>query len=298
VIVGDVAARVDSPADIDWITAVGSEAWERPRQPSARPGLMTEPLLVIGGCDLEAMVSYLRPNVPVVKDFNFVATNKVFVHRDHTALLRQTVAGLSDEALTIADRLPFLPRDVFTTSLGTRHFGAVVFSPLMDFTQGVYRSRSTGLVATYGSFNRNLTDSGTWDWAVASLPSLAAYGDPLEFLAWFTEEFEFLGAASPEEVVTNLRWLRDEVLPTDTRLLVLTAAEVHVPDAPSYERGREIEHARYNAALETFAATTPGVSLVDVRTVVRTRADVTDNIRHYSRRAAMAIAGLLSAALS
>jgi hypothetical protein len=102
------------------------------------------------------------------------------------------------------------------------------------------------------------------------------------FLEWFADNFEFLGPLSAEQFQDNIRWLRAQ-LPAQAQLVLINGAEVEV-DVPR-EHGRDLRHREMNAALEAVVAELPNTSILDVRPFIRTRDDVVDNIRHYTRPA-------------
>ncbi|UYZ60578.1 hypothetical protein [Hymenobacter latericus] len=289
---GDVATQLNTTDKPDWITLVTRRPAEAvPRQGPAKPRLR---ILLKGGCDLGQLTPYLQTyQVDVVEDFNYVNHNQIPVHTEHTELLRLSRALPEAEQQRLAAALPFLDAEAFRPLLWQGGYDAVVYSPLMDYTQELYRESSTGIAIPFGGY-QNLT-------AVDPQQQAQRYqqrrfrGMDEAFLQRFQQEFTCLGPLTPEQFQQNLRWLREQ-LPAGVPLLLLTGAEVELPN--SAEPGAAERHRLMNRALEEFVERTPHCYLIDVREIVHTRADVTNNIRHYQRPHYKALAEKLAEVLA
>ncbi|RAK69653.1 hypothetical protein [Hymenobacter edaphi] len=296
---GDVATPLNQTEQPDWITletpaeaAQGREAAALP--PGADKGRLR--ILLKGGCDLGQLTPYLQTyQVDVTEDFNYVNDHQVPVHTEHTELLRLSHTLPATEQHRLADALPFLDREAFQPRLWQPGPGydAVVYSPLMDYTQDLYRENATGLLIPFGGY-QDLTQADPAEQA-RRYAQRKFRGMDEAWLRRFREEFSYAGPLTPERFQENLQWLRQQ-LPAAVPLILLTGAEIEVPGSP--EPGAVQRHQQMNAALLDFAARTPNVLVVDVREVVRTRADVTNNLRHYQRPLYKALAEKLAAELA
>ncbi|GAB2952600.1 hypothetical protein GCM10027048_17210 [Hymenobacter coalescens] len=292
---GDVATALSPTEAPDWIS-LETSAEDAAALPAASiaEGKARLRILLKGGCDLGQLTSYLQTyQVDVTEDFNYVNDNQVPVHTEHTELLRLSQTLPPDEQQRLADALPFLDREAFQPRLWQGGYDAVVYSPLMDYTQDLYRENATGLLIPFGGY-QDLTQVDPAAQAQRYAQRKFRGMDEV-WLRRFREEFTYAGPLTPERFRQNLQWLRQQ-LPAAVPLLLLTGAEVEVPGSP--EAGAVERHRQMNAALLAFAAATPNCLVVDVRDTVRTRADVTNNLRHYQRPLYKALAEQLAAELA
>ncbi|KUG07399.1 hypothetical protein [Solirubrum puertoriconensis] len=288
----DVATQLNNTNKPDWITlAAHSPIEDVSQHKSAKPRLR---ILLKGGCDLGQLTPYLQTyQVDVVEDFNYVNANQIPVHTEHTELLRLSRTLASEEQQRLVLSLPFLDAEAFRPLLWQGGFDAVVYSPLMDYTQDLYRENSTGIAIPFGGY-QNLTTVDPQQQA-QRYQQRKFSGMDEGFLQRFQQAFTYQGPLTPEQFQQNLAWLREQ-LPTGVPLLLLTGAEVEIPG--SVEAGATERHRLMNQALVEFVERTPNCYLIDVRVIVETRADVTNNIRHYQRPHYKALAEMLADVLA
>ncbi|RSK43533.1 hypothetical protein [Hymenobacter perfusus] len=291
---GDVATELNQTEIPDWIqletpAEAATKAAAAPTDPTKRLRILLK-----GGCDLGQLTPYLQTyQVEVVEDFNYVNDNQVPVHTEHTELLRLSRTLPPEEQQRLAARLPFLDAEAFRPRLWQPGYDALVYSPLMDYTQDLYRENATGLLIPFGGYH-DLTQADPAEQA-QHYARRKFRGMDEAFLRRFRQEYTYAGPLTPARFQENLAWLRQQ-LPATVPLILLTGAEVEVPG--SAEVGAVARHQQMNAALLDFAARTPNVAVVDVRDIVRTRADVTNNLRHYQRPLYKALADQLAVELA
>ncbi|WP_426491629.1 hypothetical protein [Hymenobacter sp. 102] len=294
---GDVATELNQTETPDWIQletpAEAAAATKAAASPTTDPAKRLR-ILLKGGCDLGQLTPYLQTyQMEVVEDFNYVNDNQVPVHTEHTELLRLSRTLPPEEQQRLAASLPFLDAEAFRPRLWQPGYDAVVYSPLMDYTQDLYQENATGLLIPFGGYH-DLTQADPTEQA-QHYAQRRFRGMDEAFLRRFRQEYTYFGPLTPARFQENLAWLRQQ-LPAVVPLLLLTGAEVEVPG--SAEPGAVQRHQQMNAALLDFAARTPNVQVVDVRALVRTRADVTNNLRHYQRPLYKQLADQLAAALA
>jgi FkbH-like protein len=282
---GEVATKLNQTDQPDWITVAteGSTAASTAADPSA-PAASDKArsrlrVLLKGGCDLGQLTPFLQAfQLEVQEEFNYVNENQIPVHVEHTALLRQSRELPPMEQQRLAHSLPFLGEETFQTKLWSPDFDAVVYSPLMDYTQELYREKATGVEVPFGGY-QDLTK-------VEPAAQAARYaqrrfrGMDEAFLRRFRQEFACVGQITPAQFQANLGWLRAQ-LPAAVPIFFLNGAEIEVPG--SGETGARQRHARMNQALAEFVTQADNCFIIDVRDFVRTPADVTNNLRHYQR---------------
>jgi FkbH-like protein len=290
---GEVASELEREQPVDWVTLgdgpgeTGGGDHPRPRRRRA-PGRRSRVLLK-GGCDLFLLNGFLGGAIET--DFTYPSQTGAEVHSDHTEVLRQSSPETIERFGEVIDRLPFLDRAAFATPLAGRPkaFGTVIYSVLMDYTQGLYRYRGGDFVVPFWQYDVLVTDPATW-------PELerrwASVGVDRAFLEWFAEHFEAEGPLSAERFQENIRRLR-RLLAKDASLVLINGAEV--PGASGREPDRHLHHREMNEALEAVVAELPSTAICDVREFVDSPDALVDNIRHYNRQSYLRMAESLKA---
>lgn len=290
---GDVLTPLENTAAVDWITldddptaAPAGDGGAVRDQAAAAAGLV----MLKGGCDLHPVHDFLGGSMKTEFSYNGVTGANVQGH--HTEILRRCDERTLSRYGEVIDRLPFLDRDVYRSRIVSEpdRFGSIVYSVLMDYTQGLYRLEGTDFVIPQGQFTEDITDEANW----AEQERLyGSVGIDREFLQWFAERFDFEGALTPEALKDNVRWLAQRS--PSTRLVLLNGAEVEIPHPR--EPARAAHHRAMNEALDEIVSELPNAMIVDVRPIIASREDLEDNIRHYPRRIHMQIAAAIQDAV-
>jgi FkbH-like protein len=276
-IAGEVASSLETSRPVDWITEVDGSL-QGAAAPAERTVRSSSRVLLKGGCDLFTLNGFLGGSIKT--EFTYPSSTGAEVHGDHTEVLRASSRAVISEYGSIIDRLPFLDRAAYGSRIVRRpkSFGTLIFSVLMDYTQGLYRLRDSDFVVPYGQHDEDATDPAHW-------PVLERRwgngGVDTPFLEWFSEHFEYRGALSAERFQDNIRWLA-ELLPKGSKLVLINGAEVaHPSDA---EHARHLHHGLMNRALEQVVDEIPNAAICDVRQFVISPDNLKDNIRHYTRQ--------------
>lgn len=220
-------------------------------------------VLIRGGCDLSQMEPYLS-NLNLSCEFNHLN-----YHRDHSVfaidILDDDFAAYRNE---IIKNVPFVDESNFATRMYDEKFDYIVISVLMDYCQGVYALKSNPAIKiAYANFNNKIDVEN----------HLTYTADELE---WFLDNFEFVGRTTPEEFRKYLHLLREKIC-ADTKLIFINGCEI------SHENESEKDfvcvHREMNHVLDNFVSESHKVYLLDVRKIVTERAQLTNNIRHYTR---------------
>lgn len=260
---GEVSVDLNSADEVDWIEEV--ESHKEDRSENFGP----DKLLIKGGCDLRQLRSYLRADVAIDEEMNYVSETGFPVHNEHTEILRRANPSTLSRFGPVIDRIKFLDRDAYTTEFLSQEFKFKIYSILMDYTQGLYRYRDTEFVVPYGQFNNDVTKTSVLE---------QKFGK--KFADWFAGNFTFEGGLSETAFARNLEWISSTV-PDNGRLILLNGSEIEI--ANPFEEGRHLHHRKFNLIVDEIVARHSNVSLVDVRKIVSDPTKVTNNIRHYSR---------------
>ncbi|MBG8554809.1 hypothetical protein [Hymenobacter guriensis] len=287
---GEVATELNRQEKPDWITLEQGNDSARAEAPGAGGRLR---VLLKGGCDLGQLTPFLQAfELEVVEEFNYNNEHQIPVHLEHTTLLRAGQELPATEQQRLAAALPFLGQEAFSTQLWTANYDVLVYSPLMDYTQELYREKATGRQIPFGGYQNLLTVDPA---AQATRYAQRRFqGMDEAFLKRFQQEYAFEGQISPEQFAENLRWLRSQV-PGQIPIFFLNGAEVEMPG--SEEAGAAQRHAVMNQALAAFVASAPNCFIIDVREFVHSSDHVTNNLRHYQRQQYRTLAQHLAAAI-
>ncbi|WP_054413330.1 hypothetical protein [Hymenobacter sp. DG25A] len=276
---GEVATELNQTDRPDWITLDADDSAAFPVG-SEKVAATKLRVLLKGGCDLGQLTPFLQAfDLAVEEEFNYVNEHQIPVHVEHTALLEGGREWPEAEQKRLAATLPFLGEEAFQTRLWNEAYDVLVYSPLMDYTQDLYREKSTGYLIPFGGYNNLIAaDPAT---QAAKFAKRRFRGMDEAFLQRFRQKFTYEGQLSPENFTANLRWLRAHV-PAYVPIFFLNGTEIEVPG--SGETGAKARHIQMNKALADFAAQADNCFVLDVRDFVRTPADVTNNLRHYQRQ--------------
>ncbi|GAA4349532.1 hypothetical protein GCM10023185_06360 [Hymenobacter saemangeumensis] len=276
---GEVATALNGTDKPDWIELVKQSSIPQPDPQKIPASGKKLRVFLKGGCDLGQLTPFLQAfDLEVEEEFNYLNENQITAHLEHTILLRHTRELPPAEQQRLASRLPFLGHGAFDTRLWSGAYDVLVFSPLMDYAQDIYREKATGLEIPFGNLNLMTQDLTT---LAAKYAQRRFKGMDESFLHQFCKDFAFASPISPRRFKENLLWLRQQI-PSAVPMFFLNGAEIEV--AETHEKGISKRHADMNAALEEFVATAVNCYLIDVRLYVNQRADVTNNVRHYQPR--------------
>ncbi|HEX4466045.1 MAG TPA: hypothetical protein VH025_02570 [Solirubrobacteraceae bacterium] len=291
-VVGDVAATLEGSEHVDWITLDDGTAAALARTPSATalPKASSARVLLKGGCDMWILNSFLGGSIRT--EFTYPSATGAEVHSDHIEVLKRAAGDTLAQHGEVIDRLPFVDRAAYHSRImrSPKSIGTLVYSVLMEYTQGIYRLRGTDYVVPYEQHDIDVTDRANWEYLEKRWGEV---GVDRVFLEWFAENFDFEGQLSEDAFKENIRWLAEHL--PNSRVILINGAEV--PIEHKIEKGRHLHHERMNRALEAVVAELPNAAICDVRPFISSREDLKDNLRHYTRETYLHMAESLQALL-
>lgn len=221
-------------------------------------------LLVRGGCDLEQIIPYVRTDkLNIVREFNIIP-----FRRDHSVYLMGAAYYTKNEKDKIEQDIPFVTSDTYETQMYSNNVDYIVWSSLMEMTQGLYINHdNSNLVTAYKDYDT------PYDF----------FNDKFEIFNYqesclFLEKWDYSPHISPEQYKKNLTLIYAR-LPKKVIFIIVTGADV--PILEGEEKNRHHTHIEINLISEEFAKYHERVYLLDVRKFVKTKEDLTNNIRHY-----------------
>lgn len=258
-----ISAQLDDNQEVTWIKEIDGN--EDTKCMVNQTGKRIK-IAMLGGCDLDQLVHYLNPDqFEVIKDFNYTGSLMQTIHREHTVFLK-AADTFTDTQKTEIFKLPFLDDKALDYHTLTDEYDWLVFSPLMNYTQEIYRNKEAGVDVAYGGY----VD-------ITKKENVGGFTD--EQLESFKRNYEMVGQQKPIDFYADLEWLITRV---KKPIIFLNGAEVDV-DNPQ-EVGASQRHKEMNSVLNKFIGQhADRCYLVDVNKYVKERADIEDNIRHYKR---------------
>jgi FkbH-like protein len=271
VIVGEVAMPLDLNQDLSFINNTNTKV----QNVVDKQIQGDQKILMMGGCDLDQVVYYLDYD-QMITEFNYPNSLNINVHKDHTYLIKQ-FKTISDSHLEVIKDLAVLDVKDVNLKLNSSDWDILIFSPLNDFSRGLYKHKKTGFILPFDSFNIDWTLEENWKNLPKHLVTL-----PLTFLQLLKSEFEFLGPISPKDFELNIEWLLENY--REKKFVFLTGSEVLFESEHYWENNMKVRHVAMNSVLRSFENNI-NVKIVDVTKFVTDKADLRDNIRHYNKLA-------------
>jgi FkbH-like protein len=271
VIIGEVAMQLDITEDLSFINNPNNKI-----ENSADGQIHGDArILMLGGCDLDQIVFYLNYDL-MHTEFNYVNSLNLNVHKDHTYLIRQ-FGNLNSDQLETIKELPILDIEDVNIKINSINWDILIFSPLNDYSRGLYKHKLTGFILPFDAYNLNWTDEENWKVLPRHLTTL-----PISFLKLLKKDYEFLGPISPEEFKRNINWMLETY--KNKKFIFLNGSEVVFEKGSPWEKDMHIRHKQMNEALQSFSSN-DNVKIVDVTKFIKDENDITDNIRHYNKLA-------------
>lgn len=276
VIVGDVTSTLELNEDISFIKELCSVNYNNAEPTiklSGEPDISSK-VLFIGGCDLDQVIYYLNSS-SIETEFNYVNNHNISVHKDNTILLKQ-FTNYKEDYNNIIERIAILDINDVESKLNTIDWSVLIFSPLNDYSRGLYKHNKTGFILPFDAFNIDWTDKNNWENIPKHLISL-----PKSFLELLRNEFTFLGPISPTEFKENLLWLINKF--SNKQFIFLNGSEQKIENAAVWENNMHIRHKEMNNILKELEEIKNNVIILDVNKIITNSDDHSDNIRHYKK---------------
>lgn len=227
--------------------------------------------LIIGGCDLEQTTHYLD-QAAYDSYFTYVNKNGIAIHLEHSEFQIQQIHNFDLFQKNVTNFPIDLNFDL-KTSLFPNNYNNVIFSPLNDYSRGLYRCKKTGVTIPFDNFNIDWTDSSNWN----NLPAHLKYLKK-EHLKDLKENWEFLGPIDIKKFKANIEKLSASC---KTPMIVLTGSEKNINNPNDSDLGMEIRHNIFNDALRKLSATGT-IRLIDIDKEIKTE-NLNNSIRHYDK---------------
>ena len=272
-VVGEVLSDIKSPdvPKVDWVTALPIEQLAIG---GAHTSLRFPTIYARGGCDLMALMHYFSLNSDhIIQEFNTLK-NWQPLRLDHSAFLKASLAGMTDDQRRAAAALGFDNEDfrtAFPTS--TEDADLVLLSFWADADIPFYRHRATGLELPYwmiGTAKENyITDD----------EALNKHSNPLirdRVVNHLRKEWDYVPVLTHGEMVARYRSFIQSISPRTPIVMTLANDRDHAYFYSPLPLSVDIGKRAYNMAVIEASHEFDNVILVDFRKYVAGPDDILD----------------------
>ena len=275
-VVGEVIGEVnDSPAP-KWINQDGNIANK------SKASSHGASVLVKGPCDLKALFSYIDLGNHCDSEFTYVNDMGVSVEQiNHTTHIVEAKELSKEQKETIIAELPFADKDMFSDLIYQKKYNVVFISILNDVNLGVYERNDSGELVAFTEAYYPLTDKKNWDGYINGGLWTAGCDFTEENLREFKEKYTFKGRNTEENVINNLKYIRDN-LPDETLMVIMLGSEIPF-EKNEFEayKDRHILHKKYNDAVKQYSEHLDNVKVLDVNKYISGQESFYKHINHF-----------------
>ncbi len=283
-VVGEVSGDVISGFVPSWINS--GDAQHDNADDSQHNFSLTDKILVKGPCDILGAFNYLQFSDSIDDELTFVDTKTgvTIESYNHTWHIIESRTLDDAQKRAISEELIFADDKMFfNTNLFSGVYKLAYLSLFTDPTLGLYR-RESGEIVAFGRYTDDLTDMSIWNDLINHKIYTGNCQFTTEFLEKFKNQYEYIGRISPEQVVSNVRWIRDN-MPEGTVLVLSIGAEIEFEGEVSLFRVDQAEYnCRLNELIRDFADTRLDIELLDFSSMVVSQEDYTVDINHFSKQ--------------
>lgn len=271
-IVEPVATKLEPDKKIDYIREVSSTQHTKISTTHTQSPNQKKRLMIVGGCNLEQACHYIdKSKFTLITHFNFMGDRNIGIFRDHPVYFRQ-VGQLTDEELSEMRRIPYWSANMLNDDILHGDYDVIVYSVLKVYDSLIYRNRKNGRLLVRPSSN---------------ILERTSPGDlTQEEWEYFKLTYECIGMTSGEQFYDDLNFILQT---TGRPIIFINGAEV---DADLYKGNASLSRYKdMNAVLDRFVSEhADRCSLIDMRKLVTSSADITDTVQHYGRLTYVSIA--------
>lgn len=244
--------------------------------------LTAHSVLVKGPCDLFQIYPYIADTELFDTEFTYTTNTGVTIESTgHTTHVVEALRLSDAEKRRVLEEVPFTDAGMYRDDIYKRGYRVVFLSILADCNLGVYRRKGTGERLAFVEYLHPLTDPANWPGILSGEYPAGGFRFTEESLRAFSEQYEFLGRNTPEQIVENLGYIRAH-LPQDCVLAVMLGGELYY-EKNTFEAymDRHLVHQRVNAAIRAWAEGQHNVKLMDVNKYLVDQSCFYDHFNHY-----------------
>ncbi len=274
---GEVSSSLDYVPD--WIELVSDLNPEEVKQ-KQDSGIN---ILLKGPCDLYSTLGYIDTDVNIDTEFPYWNKKPVYIlAHTHTAFIEQTHKFSPEKLAELSKRFPFPDPDEFKTKFFDKKYNLIFLSLLTTTHSGIYQNKTDSSYAFFGYADCDITDENNWEKILAPLPEEAKKLNLL-MLNQFKKEYTFCGNPPVETVLNNLKYIRENLRP-ETSLVLILGSEIPCSKVQAGYENMAQRHKILNQAVRKFASNYDNIDLIELTELIRSEDDYGDCINHFSRQ--------------
>lgn len=255
-------------------------------------------VLIKGPCDLFQVLPYIADKSIIDTEFTYVNSNGVTIESTgHTTHIVEALRLSEQEKQRILNEVPFADAGIYNDNIYKGEYELVIISILQDANLGVYRRKETGEQIAFLEGYHPITERKNWDAYINGEYNTAGFKFTKKCLEEFAEKYEFVGINSPEQIVKNLKFIKEH-LPIKCELAVMLGGELYYEKNtfPAYEN-RHLVHKEINDVIRN-AADSIGLKLIDVNKYLVDQSSFYDHFNHYIKPVYYQLAGEIVALIN
>lgn len=253
--------------------------------------LQAHTVLVKGPCDLFQIYPYIANTELFDTEFTYSLPSGLAIESTgHTTHIVEALRLSEEEKNRVLSEVPFTDAGMYCDNIYKIGYKAVFISILTDANLGVYRRKETGERLAIMELLHPLTDPTCWGKIISGEYPHAGFQFTEEILREFSEKYEFIGRNTPEQVVENLTYIREN-MNEDCALTVMLGGELYY-EKNTFEayRDRHLVHKEMNDAIRAWAEGQRNVRLMDVNRYLKDQSSFYDHFNHYIKPVYYALA--------
>lgn len=294
-IVGEVVSDLSKKEVPGWINQRSGKTKDEPIP--VKIGL-AHSVLIKGPCDLFQILPYIANKDVVDTEFTYVNQRGVTVEATgHTTHIVEAIRLTEAQKQRVLEEVPFADAGVYSDKIYKGGYRVVVISILTDANLGVYRRKGTGEQFAFLEGFHPITDPKNWEAYIRGEYNCGGFHFTQENLMRFSEKYEFVGINTPEQIVRNLKYIRQH-LPKETAMAVMLGGELYYEKNtfPAYEN-RHLVHKKINDALRAVQKDID-IHLIDVNRYLVDQSSFYDHFNHYIKPVYYQLAGEIVALIN
>lgn len=291
-IVGEVASQLDKPI-VNWINTNRND---NTCSQVVKQNKIEKKIVLHGPCDLESIFSFIHDSSNIIKEFTYVNDRGISIESRNCTT--HIVEGLfRDEEIKDNEsikRLPFYDKDMYTTKIFDSDIEFVVLSLFTDPCLGCYKEKKTGLIVCFGDACYDLTDESRMQEYIDGREFLHNCVFTTEDLLNIQNEFEYLGRIQPENIISNVNSIYENLskeckliitLQSETPFVKATSKFSYVGKYPEKHDNvpRHVYNKKLNDLLKEWAKNKQGVFFLDFNNYIKGQDSFNDHISHFKR---------------
>ena len=278
---GEVVAMVKKDFLPPWINQ-DRKLVQEGRQ-SVTAGGQRQRILFKGPCDLNSLFAFLEESDSIDSEFTYISpkTGVNIEQINHSTQIVESYTLSEEQKKMLVEELPFADEGMFSDRLFREHYDVVCMSYLSDCNLGVYRRKATGEKIAFVPGFYPMTEEKNWPKYIGKEIYTSRFEFTEEFLRWFRDHYAFEGILTPEEILKNIRFIREQLAP-DTLLILILGVEIPFEKNrnPAYE-GRHLVQKEVNDRIRRLAEENPNVAYLDINKYIKGQESFYDQFNHF-----------------